>query len=224
MQYQLSRVVMGPVLHMLGRPRVTGLEYIPASGPAILASNHLSFIDSMYLPLMISRPVVFPAKAEYFTAKGPLGRVWAAYLRSTNQLEIDRSDANSAQATLEAAAGILRRGDLFGFYPEGTRSPDGRLYRGRAGLGWLALNTGAPVIPVAMIGTRKMLPPGAPMPRPTRIDIKIGKPLDFGHLAGDPPAKARRTIADEVMRAIADMSGQEYVHEYASDVKAKLDG
>jgi len=213
---------MGPVLRMLGRPRVTGLEFIPASGPAILASNHLSFIDSLYLPLMISRPVVFPAKAEYFTAKGPLGRVWAAYLRSTNQLEIDRSDANSAQATLEAAAGILRRGELFGFYPEGTRSPDGRLYRGRAGLGWLALNTGAPVIPVAMIGTRKMLPPGAPVPRPTRIDIKIGKPLDFGHLAGDPPAKARRTIADEVMRAIADLSGQEYVHEYASDVKAKM--
>lgn len=222
MQYQLSRVVMGPVLHALGRPRVTGLEYIPASGPAILASNHLSFIDSMYLPLVVARPVVFPAKAEYFTAKGPLGRVWAAYLRSTNQLEMDRSDANSAQATLEAAAGILKRGDLFGFYPEGTRSPDGRLYRGRAGLGWLALNTGAPVIPVAMIGTRKMLPPGAPVPRPTRIDIKIGKPLEFGHLVGDPPAKARRIIADEVMRAIADMSGQEYVHEYASDVKAKM--
>lgn len=222
MQYQLSRVVIGPVLHALGRPRVTGLEYIPASGPAILASNHLSFIDSMYLPLMVSRPVVFPAKAEYFAAKGPLGRVWAAYLRSTNQLEMDRSDANSAQATLEAAAGILRRGDLFGFYPEGTRSPDGRLYRGRAGLGWLALNTGAPVIPVAMIGTRKMLPPGAPVPRPTRIDIKIGKPLEFGHLVGDPPGKARRVIADEVMRAIADMSGQEYVHEYASDVKAKM--
>ena len=222
MQYQLSRVVIGPVLHALGRPRVTGLEYIPASGPAILASNHLSFIDSMYLPLVVSRPVVFPAKAEYFAAKGPLGRVWAAYLRSTNQLEMDRSDANSAQATLEAAAGILRRGDLFGFYPEGTRSPDGRLYRGRAGLGWLALNTGAPVIPVAMIGTRKMLPPGAPVPRPTRIDIKIGKPLEFGHLVGDPPAKARRIIADEVMRAIADMSGQEYVHEYASDVKAKM--
>jgi 1-acyl-sn-glycerol-3-phosphate acyltransferase len=213
---------MGPVLHALGRPRVTGLEYIPASGPAILASNHLSFIDSMYLPLVVARPVVFPAKAEYFAAKGPLGRIWAAYLRSTNQLEMDRSDANSAQATLEAAAGILKRGDLFGFYPEGTRSPDGRLYRGRAGLGWLALNTGAPVIPVAMIGTRKMLPPGAPVPRPTRIDIKIGKPLEFGHLVGDPPAKARRIIADEVMRAIADMSGQEYVHEYASDVKAKM--
>lgn len=223
-QYQLSRVVIGPVLHLLGRPAVTGLEYVPASGPAILASNHLSFIDSMYLPLVISRPVVFPAKAEYFSAKGPLGRIWAAYLRSTNQLEMDRSDANSAQATLEAAAGILRRGDLFGFYPEGTRSPDGRLYRGRAGLGWLALNTGAPVIPVAMLGTRKMLPPGAPLPRPAKIRIKIGKPLEFSHLAGDPPGKARRIIADEVMRAIADLSGQEYVHEYASDVKARLAG
>jgi len=221
MQYQLSRLVMGPALYVLGRPRVSGLEHVPSSGPAILASNHLSIIDSMYLPLVIPRPVVFPAKAEYFTAKGPFGRLWAAYLRSTNQLEMDRGDTRSAQATLEAAAEILRSGNLFGFYPEGTRSPDGRLYRGRAGLGWLALNTDAPVLPVAMIGTRKMLPPGKPVPRPTRIDVRIGKPLEFGHLAGDPPAKARRIIADEVMRAIADLSGQEYVHEYASDVKAR---
>src|SRR6201992_1168018 len=188
MQYQLSRVVIGPALHLLGRPRVTGLEYVPASGPAILASNHLSFIDSMYLPLMIPRPVVFPAKAEYFSAKGPLGRVWAAYLRSTNQLEMNRGDSRSATDTLESAADILRRGDLFGFYPEGTRSPDGRLYRGRARLGWLVLNTGAPVLPVAMVGTRKMMPPGAPVPRPTRIEIKIGKPLEFSHLAGETPA------------------------------------
>ena len=224
MQYQLSRLVIGPTLHLLGRPRVTGLEHVPASGPAILASNHLSFIDSMYLPLVIPRPVVFPAKAEYFSAKGPLGRLWAAYLRSTNQLEINRSDSKSAQATLEAAAGILRAGDLFGFYPEGTRSPDGRLYRGRSGLGWLVLNTGAPVIPVAMMGTRKMLPPGASLPRPTRVGVTIGKPMEFSHLAGDPPARARRTIADEVMRVIADLSGQEYVHEYASDVKARLGG
>jgi 1-acyl-sn-glycerol-3-phosphate acyltransferase len=221
-QYQLSRVVIGPALHLLGRPRVTGLENVPASGPAILASNHVSVIDSMYLPLVIPRPVVFPAKAEYFNAKGPVGRIWAAYLRSTNQLEMNRGDTRSAQATLEAAADILRRGDLFGFYPEGTRSPDGRLYRGRAGLGWLVLNTGAPVLPVAMVGTRKMMPPGAPLPRPTRVDIRIGKPLEFAHLTGDPPARARRTIADEVMRAIADMSGQQYVHEYASDVKARL--
>ena len=221
MQYQLSRVVAGPILHVFGRPRATGLENIPASGPALLASNHLSIIDSVYLPLMLSRPVVFPAKAEYFTAKGPVGRLWAAYLRSTNQLVMNRDDTRSATATLEAAAEILRRGELFGFYPEGTRSPDGRLYRGRSGLGWLVLNTGAPVIPIAMSGTRKMMPPGK-LPRPAKIEIKIGKPMEFGHLAGDPPGRARRVIADEVMQAIRDLSGQEYVHEYASDVKERL--
>lgn len=222
MQYQLSRVVIGPFLRAIGRPKVVGMENIPTTGAAILASNHLSFIDSMYLPLMVDRPVVFPAKAEYFTAKGPLGRLWAAYLRSTNQLEINREGARSAQATLEAAVDLLKAGELFGFYPEGTRSPDGRLYRGRSGIGYLALNSGAPVIPVAMIGTRKMLPPGAPVPRPTRIEIRIGKPLEFGHLAGEPPARARRGVADEVMRAIAELSGQEYVHQYASDVKAQM--
>src|SRR6202161_1284961 len=179
-------------------------------------------MGTIYLPLRINRPEVFPAKAEYFSARGPIGRLWAAYLRSTKQLAINRHDTSSAQATLEAAAEILRSGNLFGFYPEGTRSPDGRLYRGRAGLGWLALNTGAPVLPVGLLGTRKMLPPGAPLPRPTRIEVRIGKPLEFGHLTGDPPAKARRTVADEVMRAIADLSGQEYVHEYASDVKARM--
>jgi 1-acyl-sn-glycerol-3-phosphate acyltransferase len=220
-QYQFSRVVMGPFLHAIGRPKATGKENVPATGGAILASNHLSFIDSIYLPLMIDRPVVFPAKAEYFAAKGPLGRLWAAYLRSTNQLEMDRDGARSAQATLQAGVDLLRAGELFGFYPEGTRSPDGRLYRGRSGIGWLALNSGAPVIPVAMTGTRKMLPPGAPLPRPTKIEVRLGKPLEFGHLAGEPPAKARRIVADEVMQAIRELSGQEYVHEYASDVKAR---
>jgi 1-acyl-sn-glycerol-3-phosphate acyltransferase len=221
-QYRLSRVVIGPFLHALGRPKVVGIGNVPATGPAILASNHLSFVDSIYLPLVIDRPVVFPAKAEYFAARGPLGRLWAAYLRSTNQLQIDREGARSAQATLEAAVELLRAGELFGFYPEGTRSPDGRLYRGRSGIGFLALNSGAPVVPVAMIGTRKMMPPGAPLPRPTRIEIRIGKPLDFGHLAGEPPGRARRAVADEVIRAIGKLSGQEYVPLYASDVKAKL--
>jgi 1-acyl-sn-glycerol-3-phosphate acyltransferase len=223
-QYQLSRLVVGPLLHAYGRPRVTGLENVPASGPALLASNHLSIVDSVYLPLMVPRPVVFPAKAEYFSARGPVGRLWAAYLRSTNQLVLDRTDTKSAQATLEAAVEILRSGELFGFYPEGTRSPDGRLYRGRTGIGWLALNSGAPVIPVAMFGTRKMMPPGTSFPRPAKVEIKIGKPLEFGHLAGDPPGRARRIVADEVMRAIGELSGQEYVHEYASDVKARLVG
>jgi 1-acyl-sn-glycerol-3-phosphate acyltransferase len=221
-QYQLSRVVAGPYLRAVGRPKVVGMKNVPLTGPAILASNHLSVIDSMYLPLMMSRPVVFPAKAEYFAARGPIGRLWAAYLRSTNQLQLERGGARAAFATLDAAVDILRRGDLFGFYPEGTRSPDGRLYRGRPGLGYLALNSGAPVIPVAMMGTRKMLPPGTWVPRPSRIEIRIGEPMTFGHLEGEPAGKARRTVADQVTAAIGELSGQEYVHEYASDVKAKL--
>jgi 1-acyl-sn-glycerol-3-phosphate acyltransferase len=222
-QYQLSRAIAGPILGAIGRPKVVGMENVPASGAAILASNHLSIMDSVYLPLMIERPVVFPAKAEYFNATGPVGRLWAAYLRATNQLRMDREGARAAQAALDAALDLLRGGELFGFYPEGTRSPDGRLYRGRSGIGWLALNSGAPIIPVAMIGTRKMLPPGSWLLRPGRIEIRLGEPLDFGHLAGEPPAKARRLVADEVMRAIRELSGQEYVHRYASDVKAELE-
>jgi 1-acyl-sn-glycerol-3-phosphate acyltransferase len=222
LQYQLSRFVAGPFLHAMGRPTVAGLENIPGAGPAILASNHLSIIDSVYLPFVLPRPVVFPAKAEYFQARGPVGRIWAAYLRSTNQLEINREGARSAQETLDAAVDILRAGQLFGFYPEGTRSPDGKLYRGRSGLGYLALNSGAPVIPVAMLGTRKMMPPGRTFLVPAKIEIRIGRPLAFPDLAGVAPAKARREVADRVMAAIRELSGQEYVHMYASDRKAEL--
>jgi 1-acyl-sn-glycerol-3-phosphate acyltransferase len=221
-QYQLSRAIAGPFLYAFGRPKVVGKKNIPATGPAILASNHLSLVDSIYLPLVVERPVTFPAKAEYFMARGLVGRLWAAYLRATNQLQIDREGARAARATLEAALALLRRGELFGFYPEGTRSPDGGLYRGRSGIGWLAMNSGVPVIPVAMLGTRKMLPPGSAIPHPARVEIRIGKPLEFGGLAGEPPAKARRIVADEVMEAIRELSGQEYVYRYASDVKAEL--
>ena len=222
LQYQLSRYVAGPFLHAMGRPTVTGLEHIPQEGPAILASNHLSIIDSVYLPFVVPRPVVFPAKAEYFQAKGPMGRVWAAYLRSTNQLSIDRGGARSAQETLDAAVDILRSGELFGFYPEGTRSPDGKLYRGRSGIGYLALNSGAPVIPVAMLGTRKMMPPGRSFLVPSKIEVRIGEPLTFDDLAGLAPGRARRQVTDRVMAAIRELSGQEYVHMYASDRKAEL--
>lgn len=222
MQYQFSRFIAGPFLHVMGRPKVVGLENIPEAGPAILASNHLSIIDSVYLPLVVPRPVVFPAKAEYFTARGPIGRLWAAYLRSTNQLAINREGARAAQETLDAALEILRGGDLFGFYPEGTRSPDGKLYRGRSGLGYLALNSGVPVIPVAMLGTRKMMPPGTSYLRPAKIHVRIGKPMTFSDLSGVAPGKARREVADRVMAAIGELSGQEYVHMYASDRKAEL--
>ncbi|HXO23682.1 MAG TPA: lysophospholipid acyltransferase family protein [Streptosporangiaceae bacterium] len=199
------------------------MENIPASGGAILAANHQSLVDSIFLPLMVNRPVTFSAKAEYFTASGPAARLWAAYLRATNQLTMDRDGPRAAQDTLEAALALLQQGQLFGIYPEGTRSPDGRLYRGRPGVGWLALRSGLPVIPVALSGTRKVLPPGRIIPRPGRIGVTIGQPLAIApELFDAPPGKARRQIADQVMAAIQQLSGQEYVPMFASDRKAEL--
>jgi len=222
-QYQLSRIVAGPILHTIWRPKVTGAENIPVSGGAILAANHQSVVDSVFLPLMLDRPVTFSAKAEYFTASGPMARVWAYYLRATNQLQMDRDGPRAAQDTLEAALTLLQQGQLFGIYPEGTRSPDGRLYRGRPGVGWLALKSGLPVIPVALSGTRKVLPPGRMIPRPGRIGVTIGKPVALApELFDAPPGKARRQIADQVMAAIQELSGQEYVPMFASDRKAEL--
>ena len=223
MQYQVSRIVAGPVLHTIWRPKVSGAQHIPPSGGAVLAANHLSVVDSVFLPLMLDRPVTFSAKAEYFTATGPAARLWAAYLKATNQLRMDREGPRSAQDTLEAALALLQEGKLFGIYPEGTRSPDGRLYRGRPGVGWLALKSGLPVIPVGMIGTRRVLPPGRVVPRPGRIEVRIGAPLKFGpEITAQPPGTARRLIAEQGMPANRELSGQEYVHMFASDRKAEL--
>ena len=225
MQYQLSRLVAGPFLRALWRPRVVGGEHIPDTGGAILASNHLSVMDSVFLPLMLKRPVTFAAKSEYFTSKRPGLRLMGLYLRATGQLSVDRASARAAQDMLERALALLRDGELFGIYPEGTRSPDGRLYRARPGVGWLALNSGLPVIPVAMIGTDRVLPPGRAIPRLGRVEIRIGKPMTFGDLAGaghEAPGRARRAIADEVVRAIQGLSGQEYVAMYASARKEQL--
>lgn len=223
MQYRLSRVVAGPFLRILARATVIGAEHIPATGAAILASNHLSVIDSIYLPLMVPRPVTFAAKSEYFTGTRLRDRVVSAYLRSTNQLSTDRTGGRAAQAMLEAAISHLRSGELFGIYPEGTRSPDGRLYRGRTGVGYLALHSGAPVIPVAMIGTGNILPPGHKVPRPGRIEIRIGKPLELAEFTGQPAgARERRAVTDTVVRAIQELSGQEYVPMYASVRKEEL--
>ena len=222
MSYLISRVIAAPLLRAYGLPRIIGGGNVPATGPAILASNHLSVVDSVYLPLLLSRPVTFPAKAEYFIPRNPFGRAWAAYLRSTSQLTIDRDDPRAAQATLDTALELLAEGQLLGFYPEGTRSPDGRLYRGRAGIGYLTLRSGVPVLPVAMTGTRQMLPPGSRIPRPCRIEVRIGEPITFDDAAGLPPAQARGAVADQVVDAIARLSGQEYVHTYASARKAQL--
>jgi 1-acyl-sn-glycerol-3-phosphate acyltransferase len=227
-QYQLSRVVAGPFLRGLWRPEVTGAEHVPETGGAILASNHLSILDSVFLPFMLKRPVTFTAKSEYFTSRHPAMRVMGRYLRATGQIPVDRDGARAAQQMLAGALDLLRQGELFGIYPEGTRSPDGRLYRARPGVGWLALNSGLPVIPVAMLGTDKVLPPGHSVPRLGKVRIRIGKPMTFGTEAGEAggrpeaPGKVRRAIADEVVRAIHELSGQEYVAMYASVRKEQL--
>ena len=223
MQYRISRVLAGPFLYTLWRPEIVGSEHIPASGGAILASNHLSIVDSIFLPLMVDRPVTFAAKSEYFTGTRPIDRLTGAYLRATNQISVDRAEARAGMAMLEAALGLLRQGDLFGIYPEGTRSPDGRLYRGRPGVGWLALNSGLPVIPVAMSGTDHVLPPGRKVPRVGKIKIRVGEPLTFESAKTLPSAsRQRRAITDEVMNAIQALSGQDYVAMYASVRKEEL--
>jgi 1-acyl-sn-glycerol-3-phosphate acyltransferase len=222
-QYQLSRVVAGPFLRLLVWPTVVGAEHIPATGPAILASNHLSVVDSIYLPLMLKRPVSFAAKSEYFNGTSLRDRAVGAYLRSINQVSTDRTGGRAAMTMLDAALNHLNSGQLFGIYPEGTRSPDGRLYRGRSGVGYLALHSGAPVVPVAMVGTDHILPPGRQIPRPGKIEIRIGEPLEFPELLSQPPgAKQRRAVTDEVMRAIQKLSGQEFVPMYASVRKEEL--
>ena len=223
MKYQLSRAILGPGLRLMARTKIIGLDNIPDAGAAILASNHLSVLDSVYLPLMVERPVTFAAKSEYFTGTRPQDRMIGAFLRATKQLSVDRAGARAGQEMLEAALSLLKSGALFGIYPEGTRSPDGRLYRGRTGVGWLALRSQAPVIPVAMIGTDKLLPPGHRLPRPGRIEIRIGKPLAFDEFRDQPTgAKQRRAVTDRVMAAIAELSGQEYAPIYASVRKEEL--
>ncbi len=225
MQYRMSRVLAGPFLRLLWRPQVTGLEHVPATGGAILASNHLSVVDSIFLPLMLDRPLTFAAKSEYFTGTGLTQRLTGAYMRATKQLSVDRASSRAAQDMLEAALGLLRGGQLFGIYPEGTRSPDGRLYRGRTGVAWLALNSGVPVLPVAMIGTDRVLPPGHAVPRVRQVGIRIGKPLTFeAYREEKAQGKARRAVTDQVIQAIQDLSGQEYVPVYASVRKAELNG
>jgi 1-acyl-sn-glycerol-3-phosphate acyltransferase len=222
-QYRVSRLVAGPFLRLLAPTKVIGAENIPETGPAILASNHLSVLDSIFLPYMVKRPVTFAAKSEYFTGTRPQDRLIGAYLRSTNQLSTDRAGARAAQAMLDAAVDRLKSGQLFGIYPEGTRSPDGRLYRGRTGVGYLVMHSGAPVVPVAMVGTERILPPGQKIPRRGRIEIRIGEPLTFDEYKAQPAgARQRRAITDEVVQAIQKLSGQEFVPMYASARKEEI--
>ncbi len=221
MWYWLFKYIfMGPLLAILGRPRVEGLENIPRSGPAILASNHLAVADSFYLPLVVRRRITFLAKAEYFTGSGFKGLFIRWFYTVAGQVPIDRTDADSVEAALNTGERLLSAGNLLGMYPEGTRSPDGRLYKGKTGLARMALHTGVPVIPVAMIGTNVVNPPGRKMWRFGRVRVRFGKPMDFSRfdgLAGN--HFIERAVADEVIYELMGLSGQEYVDIYASAAK-----
>ncbi|TWF88107.1 1-acyl-sn-glycerol-3-phosphate acyltransferase [Streptomyces capillispiralis] len=223
--YGTMKVAIGGPLKLAFRPWVEGLENIPAEGPAVLASNHLSFSDSFFLPAVLDRKVTFIAKAEYFTTPGVKGRLTAAFFKGVGQLPVDRSGARGAgEAAIRSGIEVLERGELFGIYPEGTRSPDGRLYRGKpGGLARVALATGAPVIPVAMIDTEKIQPPGQVMPKLMRPGIRIGRPLDFTRYQGmEHDRFVLRAVTDEVMYEIMKLSGQEYVDMYATAMKRQL--
>ena len=221
----MKRIFLGPVLRLLFRPWVKGLDNVPAEGAAIIASNHLSFSDSIFMPLMVPRPVIFLAKSEYFTGTGLKGRLTALFFRLTNQLPMDRSGGAASAVSLNAGMDVLTGGGLLGIYPEGTRSPDARLYRGKVGVARLALQAGVPVIPVAMIGTDKVQPIGKRMPNIRRIGMIFGEPLDFSRYYGmEEDRLIQRSVTDEIMYELMRLSGQEYVDEYAAVVKLRLAG
>jgi 1-acyl-sn-glycerol-3-phosphate acyltransferase len=216
----LKWIALGPWLKLVFRPHVEGAENVPASGPAILASNHLSYADWLFMPLTLPRRVTFVAKAEYFTTPGIKGWLQKKFFSGSGQVPIDRSGADAAAGALLAAKKILADGELFGIYPEGTRSHDGRLYRGKTGVARLALETGVPVIPVAVLNTDVVAPPGRKFGTFTRPGVRFGKPLDFSRYEGmENDRYILRAVTDEIMYELMQLSGQEYVDTYAAKAK-----
>ena len=216
----LKWIALGPVLRLIFRPQASGVDNVPDEGPAILASNHLSYADWLFMPLTLSRRVTFVAKAEYFTTPGVKGWFQKKFFSGAGQVPIDRGGASAAEGALKSAKAILAQGDLFGIYPEGTRSHDGKLYRGKTGVARLALETGAPVIPVAVVGTDVVAPPGKTFGSFTRPIVRFGKPLDFSRYEGmENDRYILRSITDEIMYEVMRLSDQEYVDMYASVAK-----
>jgi 1-acyl-sn-glycerol-3-phosphate acyltransferase len=212
--YRLSHGVVAPLSKLLWRPTITGTENVPRGGGVILASNHLSFIDSFAIPIAAPRPVSFLAKSEYFTGTGVSGAIRRGFFEGSNAIPVDRHSSRAAQESLDAALEVLRAGRAFGIYPEGTRSRDGRLYKGRTGVAWLALTAGVPVVPVGLAGTEAVQPVGASFPRLARVRVSFGRPVSPEPYAAMPAGKARRLLTDEVMDAIAALSGQERADTY----------
>lgn len=220
--YLLKWVVLGPWLRLIFRPQVEGRDNVPDEGPAIIASNHLSFSDSIFMPLMVKRKVTFVAKAEYFTGKGIKGWLTKMFFVGTGTIPVDRSGGRAAQAAIDTGLRVLREGRLFGIYPEGTRSPDGRLYRGKTGVARLALESGAPVVPVVMLNSDEIQPLGRILPRIRRVRIRFGAPMDFSRYAGMAGDRfIERAVTDEIMYELMELSGREYVDVYAQKVKAQ---
>ncbi|MBW6434169.1 1-acyl-sn-glycerol-3-phosphate acyltransferase [Actinoplanes hulinensis] len=217
----LKLVVLGPLLRLVFRPEVKGLKNVPRSGPVILACNHLSFSDSIFTPLIMKRKVTFVAKAEYFTGKGIKGWFSRMFFTGAGTIPVDRSGGEAAQAALNTLLRVLREGNVAGIYPEGTRSPDGRLYRGKTGVARLALESGAVVVPVALLNTDEIQPTGTMVPAVKRVRIRIGAPLDFSRYADQRGDRfVERAITDEIMYELMTLSGREYVDVYASTLKA----
>ena len=207
--YRALHAVVPPAARALWRPRVEGLEHVPATGGVLLASNHLSFIDSVVIPVVVPRKVVFLAKSDYFTGPGLRGAAQRAWFEGLGMLPVDRDDPRAAIASLDTALEVLGRGEAFGLYPEGSRSRDGRLYRGRTGVAHLALTAGVPVVPVGLVGTERLQPVGTSLPRPVRVTVRFGAPVQAaGRFDGVPLGRARRELTDEVMTAIGELTGQ----------------
>ena len=218
----MKNLVAGPILKTVFRPWVTGHESIPRTGPVILASNHLSFIDSIFLPLVIDRRISFLAKSDYFRGRGLGGWAIKNFLLGTGMLPIDRSGGKASEASLNTGLRVLAQGNILGIYPEGTRSPDGKMYRGRTGVARMILEGHVPVVPVAMVDTEKVMPIGRKIPSVRRIGIIIGEPLDFSRFEGlEGDRFILRSITDEIMYELNRLSHQDYVDVYASSVKEK---
>jgi 1-acyl-sn-glycerol-3-phosphate acyltransferase len=213
MLYEVVHTVVPPIAKAVWRPEVTGLDHVPASGPVILASNHVSFADSLVIPILVPRKVVFLAKSDYFEGTGLKGMASKAWFGGLGMLPVDRDDPKAALASLDTALEVLGRGEAFGLYPEGTRSRDGRLYRGRTGIGHLALTAGCPVVPVGLSGTQHIQPVGSRLPRLAKVSVTFGEPMTFA-ADGRPLGRARREVTDEIMTAIQRLTGQEEAGVY----------
>ncbi len=215
MLYEAMHAVVPPVARAVWRPVVEGVERVPATGPVILASNHLSFVDSVVIPVVAPRKVVFLAKEEYFTGSGLRGQLSRAWFSGLGMVPVSREDTRSALGALETALQVLNRGEALGLYPEGTRSRDGRLYRGRTGVAQLALVSGAPVVPVGLRGSERVQPVGSRLPRLAKVVVRFGEPISVtGEYDGVPPGRARRALTDRVMDEIGRLSGQDRAGVY----------